>query len=93
MNTPSPVESGPGSSQLEQTSPPHNTVESSQPTVHRVVQHGTHTNSDMDVGKIDKTTIKQLRKNIERLKALTHVASMKNLPHYDINAFFKLGKK
>jgi len=47
----------------------------------------------LDLTKLDKATIKQLRKNIERLKSAQQLEAMKNVSHFDIRSFFILGKK
>lgn len=47
----------------------------------------------LDLGQIDKATLKQLRKNIERLKSMQQVDTMKKVSHFDIRAFFPVGKK
>lgn len=43
---------------------------------------------DVDVTKIDRATIKQLRKNIEKLKSIEHIENMKKTSHFDIRSFF-----
>jgi len=47
----------------------------------------------LDLTKLDKATIKQLRKNVERLKSAQQLEAMKNVSHFDIRSFFILGKK
>jgi hypothetical protein len=48
---------------------------------------------DVDVSKIDRATIKQLRKNVEKLKSMQNIDAMKKASHFDIRSFFALGKK
>jgi hypothetical protein len=43
---------------------------------------------DVDVTKIDRATIKQLRKNVEKLKSMQRFDAMKKVPHFDIHSFF-----
>jgi hypothetical protein len=48
---------------------------------------------EIDTTKLDKATIKQLRKNIERLKSMQQIEQMKKVSHFNLGAFFPLGKK
>ena len=59
------------------------------PTVHGAYVSQT----DVDVTKIDRATLKQLRKNIEKLKMMKNIDAMKTTPHFDIQSFFPTVKK
>ncbi len=52
----------------------------------------TQPQTEVDVTKIDKATIKQLRKNVERLKSMHNVDTLKAAPHFDIRSFFPIGR-
>lgn len=56
-------------------------------------QQSTPSAPGVDVGKLDKATIKQLRKNIEKLKSRSNIEELKQVPHFDIRTFFPIGKK
>lgn len=47
----------------------------------------------VDTTRLDKADIKQLRKNINRLKSRVHVDGLRKVTHFDIRSFFQLGKK
>lgn len=49
--------------------------------------------TDVDVTKIDRATIKQLRKNVEKLKSMKNVDAMRKVSHFDIQAFFPTIRK
>lgn len=57
------------------------------------VQSADVSQTDVDVTKIDSATIKQLRKNIEKLKTMKNFDAMKKVSHFDIRSFFPVGKK
>lgn len=47
----------------------------------------------VDVTKIDRATIKQLRKNVEKLKTMKNIDDMKKASHFDIRSFFPTVRK
>lgn len=55
--------------------------------------HSANVEEAVDVSKIDRATIKQLRKNVERLKTMQNVDALKNTPYFDIRSFFPIGRK
>jgi hypothetical protein len=57
-----------------------------------VVTHGGPA-PEIDITKLDKATINQLRKNIERLKSRTQIQQLKTVSHFNIGAFFPLKSK
>jgi hypothetical protein len=59
------------------------------PTVHSADVSQT----DVDVTKIDRATLKQLRKNVEKLKMMKNIDAMKTVSHFDIRSFFPVSKK
>jgi biotin-(acetyl-CoA carboxylase) ligase len=51
------------------------------------------TNPNLDPSKLDAATLKQFRKNVKRLQEKTQFEQMKKVSHFNLGAFFPLGKK
>jgi hypothetical protein len=51
------------------------------------------TNPNLDPSKLDAATLKQFRKNVKRLQEKTQYEQMKKMSHFNLGAFFPLGKK
>lgn len=51
------------------------------------------TNPSLDPNKLNAADLRQFRKNVKRLQEKTQLEQMKKASHFNLGAFFPLGKK
>jgi len=51
------------------------------------------TNAALDPNKLNSADLAQFRKNVRRLQEKTQIEQMKKVSHFNLGAFFPIGKK